>query len=54
MVIPYSGKFWWGKTGKFGDLLQIRQNFIRQLLVIFEKAIKAGLKFAKSFFAECN
>ena len=32
----------------FGDLLQIHQrSFIRQLLVISEKAIEAGLKFAK-------
>jgi len=38
----------------FGDLLQIRQSFIRQLLVMSEKAIEAGLKFAKIFFAKCN
>ena len=35
--------------GEFGDLLRIRQSFIRQLLVISEKAIEAGLKFAKVF-----
>ena len=29
--------------GEFGDLLQIRQSFIRQLLVISEKAIGLGL-----------
>ena len=39
---------------EFGDLLRIRQSFIRQLLVISEKAIKAGLNFAKVFFAKCN
>jgi len=33
--------------GKFGDLL-------RQLLVISEKAIEAGLKSVKVFFAKCN
>ena len=39
----------------FGDLLRIRQSFIRQLLVISEKAIEAGLKFAKVFFTlACN
>jgi len=38
--------------GEFGDLLQIRQSFIRQLLVISEKAIEAGLKSAKVFFAK--
>ena len=37
--------------GEFGDLLRIRQSFIRQLL---EKAIEAGLKFAKVFFAKYN
>ena len=37
--LPYGGKFWREKTfGKFGDLLWIRQSFIRQLLVIPEKA----------------
>ena len=40
--------------GEFGDLLRIRQSFIRQLLVISEKAIEAGLKFAKVFFAKYN
>jgi len=40
--------------GEFGDLLQIYQSFTHQLLVIFEKAIGAGLKFAKIFFAKCN
>jgi len=44
--------------GKFGDLLRTRQSFIRQLLVVSEKAIEAGLKFAKVFFAKyilaCN
>ena len=35
--------------GEFGDLLWIRQSFIRQLLVLSEKAIEAGLKFAKVF-----
>ena len=40
--------------GEFGDLLQIRPSFIRQLLVISEKAIGAGLKFAKVFFAKCS
>jgi len=35
--------------GEFGDLLQIRQSFIPQLLVISEKAIEAELKFAKVF-----
>jgi len=40
--------------GKFGDLLRIRQSFIRQLLVLSEKAIEAGLKFAKVFFAKYN
>ena len=40
--------------GEFGDLLWIRQSFIRQLLVISEKAIEAGVKFAKVFFAKCN
>ena len=40
---------------EFGDLLQIHQrSFIRQLLVISEKAIGAGLKSAKVFFAKCN
>ena len=29
--------------GEFGDLLRIRQSFIRQLLLISEKAIEAGL-----------
>ena len=29
--------------GEFGDLLRISQSFIRQLLVISEKAIEAGL-----------
>jgi len=40
--------------GEFGDLLRIRQSFIRQLLVISEKAIEVGVKFAKVFFAKCN
>jgi len=40
--------------GKFVDLLQICQSFIHQLLVIPEKAMEAGLKFAKVFFAKCN
>ena len=40
--------------GEFGDLLRIRQSFICQLLVISEKAIEAGLKFAKVFFAKYN
>ena len=40
--------------GEFGDLLWIRQSFIRQLLVLSEKAIEAGLKFAKVFFAKYN
>ena len=40
--------------GEFGDLLRIRQSFIRQLLVISEKAIEAGPKSAKVFFAKCN
>ena len=40
--------------GEFGDLLWIRQSFIRQLLVISEKAIEAGVKFAKVLFAKCN
>ena len=40
--------------GEFGDLLQIRQSFICQLLVISEKAIEAGLKSAKVFFTKCN
>jgi len=40
--------------GEFGDLLRIRQSFIRQLLVVSEKAIEAGLKSAKVFFAKCN
>jgi len=39
---------------KFGDLLRICQSFIRQLLVISEKAIEARLKFAKIFFTKCN
>ena len=42
----------------FGDLLRTRQSFIRQLLVVSEKAIEAGLKFAKVFFTKyilaCN
>jgi len=42
------------KFGEFGDLLRIRQSFIRQLLVISEKAIEAELKFAKVFFVKCN
>ena len=42
------------KFGQFGNLLRICQSFIRQLLVISEKAIEAGLKFAKVFFAKCN
>ena len=42
------------KFGEFCDLLRIRQSFIHQLLVISEKAIEAGLKFAKVFFAKCN
>ena len=41
-------------VGEFGDLLRIRQSFICQLLVISEKAIGAGLKFVKVFFAKCN
>ena len=40
--------------GEFGNLIRIRQSFIRQLLVIPEKAIEAGLKSAKFFFAKCN
>ena len=40
--------------GEFGDLLRIRQSFICQLLVISEKAIEAGPKSAKVFFAKCN
>ena len=40
--------------GEFGDLLRIRQSFIRQLLIMSEKAIEAGLKFAKVFFAKYN
>jgi len=40
--------------GELGDLLRIRQSFVRQLLVISEKAIEAGVKFAKVFFAKCN
>ena len=40
--------------GEFGDLLRIRQSFIRQFLVMSEKAIEAGLKFAKVFFAKYN
>ena len=40
--------------GEFGNLLRIRQSFICQLLVISEKAIEAGLKFAKVFFAKYN
>jgi len=28
--------------------------FIRQLLAVSEKKLKAGLKFAKVFFAKCN
>ena len=40
--------------GEFGDLLRIHQSFIRQLLVISEKAIEAGLKSTKVFFAKCN
>ena len=40
--------------GEFGDLQRIRQSFIRQLLVISEKAIEAELKFAKVFFAKCS
>jgi len=40
--------------GEFGDLLRIRQSFICQLLVISEKAIEAGLKFAKVFSAKYN
>jgi len=40
--------------GEFGDLLRIRQSFIRQLLVKSEKAIEAGLKSTKVFFAKCN
>ena len=39
---------------EFGNLQQIHQSFICQLLVISEKAIEAGLKFAKIFFAKCN
>jgi len=39
---------------EFGDLLRIRQSFIRQLLGLSEKAIKAGFKSAKVFFAKCN
>jgi len=27
-VLPYSGKFWRGKNGEFGNLLQIHQSFI--------------------------
>ena len=38
--------------GEFGNLLRICQSFICQLLAIFEKAIEAGLKFAKVFFAK--
>jgi len=45
-LIPYSGKCWREKTC---DLLWIRQSFIRQSLVLSEKAIEAGLKFAKVF-----
>ena len=44
--------------GEFGDLLWIHQSFICQLLVVSEKVIGAGLKFAKVFFAKyklaCN
>ena len=40
--------------GKFGDLLRICQSFIHHLLVISEKAIEAGVKFAKVFFAKCT
>ena len=32
----------------------IRQSFIHQLILISEKAIEAGFKFAKVFFAKCN
>jgi len=36
----------------FGNLLRIRQSFVRQLLVISEKAIEAVVKFAKVFFRQ--
>ena len=37
---------------KFGNLLRIRQSFIRQFLVVSEKAIEAGLEFAKVFASQ--
>jgi len=40
--------------GEFGDLLRICQSFIHQLLVMSEKAIEAGLIFAKIFFTKCH
>jgi len=40
--------------GEFGNLLQICQSFIRQLLVTSEKAMEAGLKSTKVFFTKCN
>ena len=40
--------------GEFGDSVRVCQNFIHQLLVVSEKAIGAGHKFAKVFFAKCN
>lgn len=43
-----------GNFDKFGDSLQICQNFTCQLLVIFEKAIEVGLKFTNVDFAKCN
>ena len=41
--------------GKFGDSVRIRQNFIRQLFIVSEKKLGAGLnEFTKVFFAKCN
>ena len=55
--IPYitSGKCWREKTLAnlaIYSVLWIRQSFIHQLLVVSEKAIEAGLKLAKVFFAK--
>ena len=52
-LLPCSGNLAGENFSEFGDLLQIYQSFICQLLAISEKA-RGWLKFAKVFFAKYN